>query len=215
MILIKTGDEQVPKVFTSPHTLIYITCENYCFDNHIFCEGSVTTIVWPFSGNVWLKNCKVHDNATVVVSGMYLFIGRRTILHKGANICGLVKYMSCFPRIPNELNVKISRFLRIYACDNDWSESELDMICRNRNVEYYNDNASLAPRFINRMQSNYKFYARMFNEYPYPFEARRLRTLQHSLLAMVSARDAKRVGVHSALRKLPRYVLMMCGEMLV
>ena len=214
MILIKTGGGRVPKVLTSPHTLIHITCENYCFDKHIFCEGSVTTIVWPFSGFIGLEDCEVHDNATVVVIGNYLGIGRGTILHKGTNICGLIKYMNCFTRIPNELNVKVGERLSIYVRDdNDWSESELDMICRNRIVKYYNDNAGLSPRFINRMQANYKFYAGLFGDFRY--HHMKLRALQHSLIAMVSARDAKRVGVHSALRKLSRYMLMMCGEMLV
>ena len=214
MILIETGDEQVSKVHTSLHTLIHITCNKYCLANHIFAEGSVTTIVWPSSGFIALTGCEVHNNATIVVSGNYLRLGRRTILHKGANICGCLNSLNCFTSIPNELNVKVGYRLSIHVYeDGDLSENELDVICRNRNVEYYNRADTLAPRFIDRMLSNFKFYASPFGSSIYRYNT--LRAISHSLLAMVSARDAKRIGRHSALRKLPRYMLMMCGEMLV
>lgn len=70
----------------------------------------------------------------------------------------------------------------------------------------------MSKRFIDRMRANYKFYAGLFRVH---HRYLKHRVLSHSLLVVVSAREVKKVGAHSALRKLPWYLLKMCGEMLV
>ena len=213
MFMTQNAKEQVPIVHTG-HDLIYITDKVYGFIDHVFCSGSVTTIEWGVSGVVYLSGCIVHTGATVIVLGNCLQIEPGTIFHQGSQICGRVMSMDCFTRIPDALHIKIINTLMIYAEENDWDENELDKICIDgRNVEYYHDLEGVTiTRFNNRMQANYKFYASHFIEFPYPCAIRKHRAISHSLLAMVSARGRRS---RSPLRKLPWYLLKMCGEFLV
>lgn len=76
MILIETGEEQVPNVHTAPNTLVCVACENYEFKNHVFYDGSVTTIACGSSTEfVYLDSCEVHAGATIVITGKRLVSG--------------------------------------------------------------------------------------------------------------------------------------------
>lgn len=209
MIVIKSQNDVVP----AGSTMIHIMCASYVFEEYDF-DGT-TTITWPRGGYVNFYRCNIRG--VIIVSGDSMRIGSLNNIHSNAAICGNVAFLSCCVRV-SVLRQLCCNETAIYpGSDGAWSENELDNLGNNKKkVIYYRQHKTLQdePRLIARMRDDYRFTATRLNYIPRCLYPRR-RALVHSLLVMVAARDVKRVGRHSALRKLPRYMLMMCGEMLV
>lgn len=211
MIVVSSENTTISKVHTG-RSLIHITCDKYVFSNHVFENGSVTTIVWDYEAR--FEDCEVHSGAIIVVTGKFMWF--RTSVVEGAKIIGAVNFLilESHARLPN---IKCKGGIIIHVGE-PWSEEDLDFVCKHHSgvVNYFHNNRmTVLPnpqRFIDRMRANYRFTAGYIPpELDIPY---RRRLLAHSLLAMVSARDVKGAGVRSALRKIPRYMVMMCGEML-
>lgn len=200
------------------HTMIHIAYGLYEINNHVFHEGSITVITWPEShGLVKFTNCVFHTSAVVVVLGWSMLIGINNIFHRGTNICGQVTVMICNSKVTIPLLLHI-RTIEI-STDNEWSDEDFDMIAhQDREVHYYmHDIINSVPDrecLVARMRADYRFTAFDINPLPRDLEPR-YRRLVHSLLAMISARDVKRVGSRSVLRKLPWYLLKMCMDWLI
>lgn len=188
--------------------------EHYVLSDCVFSQGSVTTVMWT-SGLVEITRCEVHQNATLVVSGGKLCIGSDNYLHSSAVVCGNVMHLITSIKVNELLNcIKMD----IYVGEGEgegWSDKELDRVSKGRVVNYMNPSIreSQYARFIARMCVDYGFT--VFPALDLPIVVKTRRDLVRSLLVMVSARDAKRIGTKSALRVLPRYILISCAELLL
>lgn len=218
MIVAHSKFDDVPTHHISLHNIIRIICDDtYVFRGHVFHEGSVTTIVWASQGEVVFASCEFHRNAIVVVSGRTMRISSGNIFHSDSKIYGSVVHLTCYSPYPIMLDCKEYEIYTDYV---GWTDEELDKLGRGKIVKYYHDfEITTIPeehnaRMIARMRADYGFTASRLSNIPSDLKSRRRRAIAHSLIAMVSARDIKRVGGHSALRMLPRYLLMMCKEML-
>ena len=209
MIIIRSRDEVVPACTS----MIHIMCGDYEFNNYVF--DNVTTITWEH-GFVKFVKCEV--KGVLILSGVYFHIGKLNNFHPNAVVCGNVAYLRC--------SARVSVLAQLYCCDIEiytegdgaWTEKELDSLGRRVCIKYTQDYGITAitdtARFIARLRADYGFHVWRIRDLPPDLITRKRRAYVHAMIAMVSARDVKRIGARSALRVLPLYLLRMCGEML-
>ena len=220
MLLFNSGSTEMPHIHIG-HSVVCVD-SHYCgFVSHVFSAESVTTIVMGPKALIDFARCIVHENAVVVVSGGTVRFYSDNQVHPTAKICGAVDSIDYCARVDFPVRIE-SRHITIFgnSQEDPWSEKELDMLERGCRVLYLhglgfaNIPTEHRSRFIARMRINHNFYVSKIRDLPYDLATRDRRLIAHAMLVIVSAKDAKRVGSKSALRKLPWYLLKISGEML-